>query len=143
MPERNKFLRGLVEWVGFKQTFLEYKPAERMHGDSKFSFKHYFNFALDGIVSFSFLPLRFVLFFGFAVAGVCFVYAIYALIIGVLSFAGFDMETPPGWATIAVSITFLSSVQLVSLGFIGEYIARNYNQSKLRPEYIIENKCLQ
>lgn len=142
MPERDKFIRGLIEWVGFKQTSLEYTPAERMHGDSKFSFKHYFKFALDGIVSFSILPLRLVLFFGFAIAGVCGVYAIYAFIIGILGLAGFDMDTPPGWATITVSITFLSSVQLISLGFVGEYMSRNYNQSKLRPEYIIENKCL-
>ena len=143
MPERNKFLRGLVEWMGFKQTCLNYSPEDRLHGESKFSLNHYFNFALDGIISFSTLPLRIVLYLGFTVAFFCLIYAIFAFSIGILNLLGFSFNNPPGWATIAVSITFLSSIQLVSIGLIGEYISRNYTQSKLRPEYIIKEMFLE
>jgi len=140
MPERNKFLRGLVEWVGFKQTYLEYNPSDRLHGESKFSFKHYINFALDGIVSFSTLPLRLVLLFGVGVACLSFVYVVNLLITWAMSLWDLNVELPPGWATIAVSISFLGGVQLISIGLIGEYISRIFTQTKKRPEYIIREK---
>lgn len=137
MPERNKFLRGMVEWVGFKQTFLEYNPSDRLHGESKFSFRHYLNFALDGIVSFSVLPLRLVLLFGVGIAGLCFVYVVILFITWALSLTNSNVILPPGWATIAVSISFLGGVQLISIGLVGEYISRIFAQTKKRPEYII------
>lgn len=140
MPERNKFLRGIVEWVGFKQTFLEYNPSNRLHGKSKFSFKQYINFALDGIVSFSTLPLRLVLLFGIGVAGLCFFYVIVLFITWVLFSLKFNVILPPGWSTIAVSITFLGGVQLISIGLLGEYISRIFAQTKKRPEYIVTEK---
>jgi polyisoprenyl-phosphate glycosyltransferase len=137
MPERNKFLRGMVEWVGFKQTFLEYNPSDRLHGESKFSIKQYINFAVDGIVSFSILPLRLVLLFGIGIACLCFVYVVILFITWALSLTNLNVMLPPGWATIAVSISFLGGVQLISIGLVGEYISRIFSQTKNRPEYII------
>ena len=142
MPERDKFLRGLVEWVGFKQTSLAYIPSERLHGNSKFSIKNYINFALNGIFSFSTAPLKIILLIGFSVSALCMIYALFALSVGIISLLDPSVNTPPGWATIAVSITFLSSIQLISIGFVGEYVIRNFNQSKLRPEYIVNESAL-
>ena len=142
MPERDKFLRGLVEWVGFRQTSLAYVPSERMHGKSKFSINNYINFALNGIFSFSTAPLRIILWIGFFVSFLCMIYTLFALSVGIISLLDSSIKTPPGWATIAVSITFLISIQLISIGFVGEYVIRIFNQSKLRPDYIVNESAL-
>jgi len=141
IPEKNKFLRGLVDWVGFSRAGVKYEVAERKKGNSKFLFRHYLNFAFDGIFSFSILPLRIFLWSGLSVAFFCCLYAIIFFILGVISFfPKVNIFLPPGWATITVSITFLGGIQLIGIGFLGEYIGRIYSQTKQRPDFILKEK---
>lgn len=137
MPEHRKFLRGLVNWIGFKQTSLQYSVAERLSGESKFSYRSLFSFALDGILSFSTLPLRFFAGLGAAVAILSLMYALIAASLGVARYVYPNIQLPPGWATLAVSISFLGSVQLIAIGVLGEYIGRIYEQGKGRPIFIV------
>jgi len=137
MPETNKFIRGLVEWIGFAQIAVEYTPVRRRYGNSKFSLYSYINFALDGIFSFSLAPLRMVLVFGAIVAVCCIFYSFYLMLLGILLLMEFNVSNPPGWATITVSITFLGGVQLIAIGLVGEYTARAYAEAKKRPEFVI------
>jgi len=137
MPEARKFLRGLVEWVGFRQTGLEYDPLPRHAGESKFPFRALVSFAVDGIISFSLLPLRWSLGLGFIVASMSFVYGIAMVVMGLLNYAGMSVPLPPGWATLVVSILFLSGIQLIAIGMLGEYVGRIFEQTKGRPEFIV------
>ncbi|MFC1745502.1 glycosyltransferase family 2 protein [Candidatus Riflebacteria bacterium] len=143
LEERNKFLRGLVEWVGFQQIGIEYEVEQRRFGESKFSLKNYVSFALDGIFSFSQAPLKVFLGFGLLIATACLLYAGFYFIFGILYLLyPKTFSLPPGWATIVVSILFLSSVQLIGIGILGEYIGRIFVQTKKRPEFIIAEKEL-
>ena len=137
MPEARKFLRGMVEWVGFRQTGLEYDPLPRHAGESKFPFRALVSFAVDGIISFSLLPLRWSLGLGFIVASMSFVYGIAMVVMGLLNYAGMSVPLPPGWATLVVSILFLSGIQLIAIGMLGEYVGRIFEQTKGRPEFIV------
>ena len=137
MPEARKFLRGLVEWVGFRQTGLEYDPLPRHAGESKFPFRALVSFAVDGIISFSLLPLRWSLGLGFVVASMSFVYGVAMVVMGLLNYAGMHVPLPPGWATLVVSILFLSGIQLIAIGMLGEYVGRIFEQTKGRPEFIV------
>ena len=137
MPEARKFIRGLVEWVGFRQTGLEYDPLPRHAGESKFPFRALVSFAVDGIISFSLLPLRWSLGLGFVVASMSFVYGIAMAVMGLLNYAGMSVPLPPGWATLVVSILFLSGIQLIAIGMLGEYVGRIFEQTKGRPEFIV------
>lgn len=137
MPEARKFLRGLVEWVGFRQTGLEYDPLPRHAGESKFPFRALVSFAVDGIISFSLLPLRWSLGLGFVVASMSFVYGIATVVMVLLNFSGVRVWLPPGWATLVVSILFLSGIQLIAIGMLGEYVGRIFEQTKGRPEFIV------
>ena len=137
MPEARKFLRGLVEWVGFRQTGLEYDPLPRHAGESKFPFRALVSFAVDGIISFSLLPLRWSLGLGFVVASMSFVYGIATVVMVLLNFGGVRVWLPPGWATLVVSILFLSGIQLIAIGMLGEYVGRIFEQTKGRPEFIV------
>ena len=139
MPEARKFLRGLVEWVGFRQTGLEYDPLPRHAGESKFPFRALVSFAVDGIISFSLLPLRWSLGLGFIVASMSFVYGIAMVVMGLLNYAGMSVPLPPGWATLVVSILFLSGIQLIAIGMLGEYVGRIFEQTKGRPEFIVRS----
>ena len=137
ITEYRKFLRGTVEWVGFKQIGIEYEVGERYSGSSKFSYRSMVSFALDGILSFSSLPLRLFTWFGFATAFLCGLYAMYVLVLWIMSLR-MSLETlPPGWASIAVAVTFLGGVQLMAIGVLGEYLSRVFDQSKGRPVFII------
>ena len=142
MPEARKFLRGLVEWVGFRQTGLEYDPLPRHAGESKFPFRALVSFAVDGIISFSLLPLRWSLGLGFIVASMSFVYGIAMVVMGLLNYAGMSVPLPPGWATLVVSILFLSGIQLIAIGMLGEYVGRIFEQTKGRPEFIVRTASL-
>ncbi len=138
MPEYEKFMRGLVSWVGFKQVGLEYDVHERFAGESKFSYRSLVSFALDGILSFSVLPLRFLGGLGLFMAGLSVLYALYALIVWVRHNLGLASGTlPPGWASILVSVTLLGGIQLIAIGILGEYLGRVYNQTKSRPIFIV------
>ena len=137
IPEYSKFLRGMVEWMGFQQVGLEYDVSERYSGESKFSYRSLISFALDGILAFSTLPLRWMLAVGVFIALMSLIYAVAATTTGVLSFAGAGIDTPPGWATLAAAVTFLGGVQLIAIGVLGEYLGRVYEQAKGRPVFIV------
>ncbi|MFQ5801319.1 MAG: glycosyltransferase family 2 protein [Candidatus Methylomirabilales bacterium] len=137
IPENRKFLRGTVEWVGFRQTGLEYDVAKRHAGQSKFSYRSLFGFALDGILAFSVVPLRWIFVVGSVTATLSLLYVGLAFVLGVLNLLGVGVNIPPGWATLAVSVMFLGAVQLIAIGILGEYIGRIYDQTKGRPTFIV------
>lgn len=134
LPERQRFMKGLFSWVGFKTSSIDYVRQPRIAGQGKFSGWRLWNFALEGITSFSTLPLRVWMYLGIMVAGLSFIYGIF-IIARTLIF-GVDV---PGYASILVSILFLGGVQLIGLGVLGEYIGRIYAESKQRPLYIVRS----
>ena len=136
LPEHNKFLRGLFSWVGFKQIPLEYERKERFAGKTKYPLKKMIKLALDGITSFSTKPLKILGVLGIFSVLISFIILIYALI----SFAFNLNHLTPGWTSLMVTMTFLGGVQLLSIWLISEYIGRIYDESKGRPEYIIDKK---
>ena len=132
MRERHRFIRGMVSWVGFKQTFVEYVRDERVAGETKYPFKKMLRFALDGIFSFSTVPLKIVTQLGFLITLLTFLYIVYIVMNRILGH-GF-----PGYASIIVSILFLGGIQLLSIGLLGQYIGRTFEEIKSRPLYIVE-----
>ncbi len=143
IPEKNKFMRGLVDWVGFKQTGINYTPPNRKYGESKFKISNYVNFALDGIFAFSIFPMRLLLWAGLILSFLCLSYAFIYIVLGIINFVVFEnLFLPPGWASIVVSITLIGGIQLIGLGLMGEYISRIYLQTKRRPDYIIRECSL-
>ncbi|WP_051287468.1 glycosyltransferase family 2 protein [Paenibacillus taiwanensis] len=135
MSEKNRFIRGMISWVGFKQSYVEYDRHERFAGVTKYPFKKMIKFASDGIVSFSSKPLRYIMKMGFFAVLLAFVVLVYSVCAKILGF-----PTEAGWTSIMVAITLFSGVQLLSLGIIGEYIARIYDESKDRPLYIVQDE---
>jgi dolichol-phosphate mannosyltransferase len=136
-PERHRFLRGMVSWVGFNQTAVEYDRDIRYAGTTKYPLTKMIRFAMDGITSFSDIPLRFASYLGFTVSAVAFIYALV-----VISFKLFSLKPPaytPGWASTIVAVLFLGGVQLMSLGILGEYLGRVYDEVKGRPLYLISD----
>ena len=134
-PERHRFLRGMVSWVGFNQTGVEYDRDERFSGTTKYPLPKMLRFAIDGITSFSDVPLRFASYLGFISSAVAFLYALV-----VIAYKLFSLHPPgytPGWASTIVAVLFLGGVQLISLGILGEYIGRIYDEVKGRPLYLI------
>jgi len=141
MPEYHKFLRGQVSWIGFNQVGISFDVQKRHSGDTKFSLKNLFSFGLDGILSFSQYPLRLVTFFGFTIAVISIIYMIYDVLIPYFLKAtniNPHITIPPGWATMAVTLFFFGSVQLMSIGILGEYIGRIFDQTKARPNFIVK-----
>ena len=137
MPERNRFLRGMVPWVGFKQTGVVYERQARYAGESKFkNVRQMLPFALDAITSFSYFPLQMATYLGFSIAAIS---LIAILIVVILRLFG---QTQPltGQATTLVAVLFLGGVQLISLGIIGEYLGRIYDEVKGRPLYLVDKK---
>lgn len=134
LPEKNKYLSGLRSWVGFSQIGITYERAARYSG-KPMSIKKLTKLAIDGFVSFSYLPLRLASFLGFLTATVAFIFTVVVLVLKI--FFGFGLI---GWASTLSAILLLSGVQLITLGIIGEYLARIYDQVKSRPEYIISEK---
>jgi dolichol-phosphate mannosyltransferase len=136
MPENNKYLRGLYSYAGFKQVPIEFEREERQAGKTKYTLKKMIKLALDGIISLSTKPLKIVGFLGFSsiIVSLClFIYAIVSYIVK-------DNNILSGWTSIIITIVFFGGVQLISLWIISEYIARIYDETKRRPEYIIEKK---
>lgn len=132
LPERKLFMKGVLSWVGFTTEVIEYARAERVAGDSKFNGWKLWNLALEGITSFSTVPLRVWTYLGFGVAAFAFVYA--ALLIVEKLTTG---NPVPGYPSLMTTILFLGGVQLIGIGVLGEYIGRIYTESKQRPRYII------
>ena len=131
LGEYHRFSKGIFAWVGFNTCFIPYTACERLAGESKWSFRKLFNYAIEGIIGYSTKPLRIATFLGGATAVVAFLYLV-AVILEKL-FTGIDI---PGYATIVVLILFLGSMQLFCIGIIGEYVGRTFEQSKNRPVYI-------
>ena len=136
LPEHNKFLRGLFSWVGFKQEAYEYERQERYAGKTKYPLKKMLKLASDGIISFSTKPLKLVGALGIVSIVISIVLLIYALISYIFKLN----QLSAGWTSIIVAVTFFAGVQLLSLWIISEYIGRIYDESKGRPQYIVDKK---
>ena len=134
LPERNRFMKGLFAWVGFRQTGVEYDHDLRAAGTSKFRFWRLWNFALDGITAFSTLPLRVWSYVGVGVSLLALVYAGFILFWTLA--LGIDV---PGYASLIVVVLFLGGIQLITLGVIGEYLGRLYAEAKGRPPYVVSH----
>lgn len=135
MPERNRFLRGMVPWVGFRQTGIIYERQARAAGESKFSsMRQMVPFAIDAITSFSYFPLQLATILGFFVAGIS---LIAILVVVGLRLLG-TQQALTGQATTLVAVLFLGGVQLIFLGVIGEYLGRIYDEVKGRPLYVVD-----
>lgn len=132
MPERTRFMKGLFAWVGFKQTVVYFERSPRYAGSTKWNYWKLWNFALDGITSFSLAPLKIWSYLGFVIAISSFIYAFFILIRTIV--LGVDT---PGYASLVVILLFLSGVQMISLGILGEYLGRVYEEVKQRPLYLV------
>jgi polyisoprenyl-phosphate glycosyltransferase len=132
MREPDRYLRGMFAWTGFRQTGVEYAREARTAGDTKYSLPRMLRFATDGLISFSTAPLRLALGLGFLISIVAFLAGVTFI---VLKLAG--AYTFPGWASVAVMLSFFTGVQLLVLGAIGQYVGRIYQQGKHRPLYLV------
>jgi len=132
MRERHRFPRGMSAWVGFKQIGINYKRAARRAGETKYPFRKMFRLALNAITSFSYFPLQVATFFGFASAGIAILAIIPVIYLRITGSQAFF-----GQATTLIAVLFLGGVQLISLGILGEYIGRLYDEAKGRPLYIV------
>lgn len=135
--EYNLFIRGYISWLGFKTAKILYAADERLSGKTKYSFKKMMLFAADGLTSFSIKPLRIAIFLGGLISLLAFLYALYAIYIYF-----FTDKVMTGWTSLLASVLFLGGLQLLFLGFIGEYIGRIFIQTKNRPSYIIRETDL-
>ena len=136
MPEHNKFLRGLFSWVGYKQIPFEYEREERFAGETKYPLRKMLKLASDGIISFSTKPLKLVGLLGF----ISIVISILILIYALLSYFLKLNQLSAGWTSLMVAITFFAGVQLLSIWIMSEYIGRIYDETKQRPQFIINKK---
>ena len=134
--EVNLFLRGMVPLIGYKSSIVEYERHERFAGESKYPLKKMIAFALDGITSLSIKPIRIITGLGFFIFFISFIALIYTFVV---KFFG---ETVTGWTSLTLSIWLLGGIQLLSLGVIGEYIGKIYNETKQRPRFIIADKLI-
>jgi dolichol-phosphate mannosyltransferase len=133
--ERNRFLRGLVAWLGYEQIGVEYDRDARFSGTTKYPISKMFRFALDGITAFSEIPLRFASYFGFFISICAFIVAVFE--IGLKVFTGYNL---PGYTSTIFAILFLGGVQLIGIGILGEYIGRIYDEIKARPLYLVASE---
>ena len=134
LGETRRFMKGLFAWVGFRTSVVEYTRPERIAGTSKFNGWKLWNFALEGLTSFSTAPMRIWTYLGAFVAGISFIFAAY-MILKVMVY-GVDV---PGYASLVVIVTFLGGLQLIGIGVIGEYLGRTYMETKKRPVYLIRH----
>ena len=134
-PERSRFMKGLFAWIGYPSTSIDYEVEDRYAGETKWSFWRLWNFALEGITSFSVVPLKIASYVGFATALAAFAYAAY--FVGKTMLVG---ESIRGFPTLVVLILFLGGLQLTALGIIGEYLARMFIEVKQRPLYLVQRR---
>lgn len=135
MPERARFLRGMVSWAGFRQVSIPYDRAARHAGDSKYPLAKMIHFAMDGIISFSLVPLKLAIWTGFLSIWI----AVAGIIVAILDRL-LEKDLTRGWASLFVAVLFMGGVQLVSLGIIGEYLGRIYTEVKRRPLYVVQER---
>lgn len=138
MPEKNKFLRGQISWIGFRQTFIEYNREERKAGHTGYTYRKMLRFALDGITAFSDFPLKVVTYFGLLVSGFAFIVTLYAL------YSRFILKDyVQGWTSLMISLLFIGGVQMIAIGIIGEYLSRINSNIRNRPLYIIRDSNIE
>jgi dolichol-phosphate mannosyltransferase len=135
MPERARFLRGMVSWAGFRQVALPYDRAPRHAGETKYPLTKMIHFAMDGIISFSLVPLKLAIWTGFIAIWIAVAGIIVAIIDRLL-----ERGLTRGWASLFVAVLFMGGVQLVSLGILGEYLGRIYTEVKRRPLYVVQER---
>ena len=135
MPERNRFMKGLFAWVGFKQTAVMYDREKRHAGTTKWNYWKLWNFALDGITGFSSVPLRVWTYIGTFVSLCAFLYALFLIVLKIVY-----GNNVAGYPSLMVAVLFLGGIQLITLGVLGEYMARIYNEVKGRPLYLVRDK---
>ncbi len=133
LPERDRFLRGLRAWSGFRQTGIEYERGGRFAGTPGYTLRKYFSLAANGIVSFSHRPLTFISLIGAGIAGGSFFLGILFITLKLLG----QIPDVPGWTSLAVLLLFLSGIQMVTTGVIGAYIARIFDEVKQRPTFVV------
>ncbi|MEM7334932.1 MAG: glycosyltransferase family 2 protein [Chloroflexota bacterium] len=136
MRERNRFLRGMVSWVGYKQIGVMYERKARFAGETKFTIKKMTRFAVDAITGYSYFPLQLATYFGFFIA----LLSTIAIILVIIARLFFPEQPLLGQATTLVAVLFLGSIQLISLGIVGEYLGRIYDEVRERPLYLIDKK---
>lgn len=143
MPERNRFVRGLRAWSGFRQIGLTYERAQRAGGEPKYNFKKLLKLAFDGMFSFSAVPLRVATHLGLAVSGLAFFGVLFTLAQKVFAaqFAKIGLAPGAGFPTIVISVLFLGGIQLICLGILGEYIGRIYEEVQRRPLWILRDSA--
>jgi len=134
MPEKSKYLRGQIAWIGFKQTFVEFDRDPRFGGKSNYTFRKLLKLALDGITGFSDIPLKVVTYFGLLVSIFAFLMSLYVLWGRFIS----NNHVPAGWASTIISVLFIGGIQMIGIGIIGEYISRMNHDLRNRPLYIIK-----
>lgn len=134
LPENHRFMKGLFAWVGFPTATVEYERPLRSAGESKFNGWKLWNFALEGLTSFSTAPLRIWTYVGMAISGIALLYALFIALEVIVT--GIDV---PGYASLMVAITFFGGVQLIGIGVLGEYLGRAYTEAKRRPTYIVRD----
>lgn len=135
MPERARFLRGMVSWAGFRQVALPYARAVRHAGQSKYPLRKMVHFATDGIISFSLVPLKLAIWSGFLAIWI----AVAGIVLAIIDRLT-DKNLARGWASLFVAVLFMGGVQLVSLGILGEYLGRIYTEVKRRPLYVVQKR---
>jgi glycosyltransferase involved in cell wall biosynthesis len=135
LRERNRFLRGLRSWLGFKQIGVEYERDARHAGDPKYTLRKLMGLAISGYIGFSAMPLRLAVWFGLIAAGMGFLVAVWAVF---TKLAG--IYSPTGWASTIAVIMFIGGVQLLMLGVIGEYLSRVYDEVRQRPHYLVRSQ---
>lgn len=138
MPERGRYLRGMISWVGFNQVCVPYHRQSRTAGNSKYPLFKMIHFAMDGIISFSVMPLKLVTWTGMISIWLAFLGIVVAVIVRI--FQLYDLRLGRGWASLFVAVLFMGGVQLLSLGIMGEYLGRIYTEVKRRPLYAIQEQ---
>ena len=142
LPERNRFVRGLRTWVGFRQEGMAYERSARFAGEPKYTFFRLLRLAVDGIVNFSYRPLQLIMILGMSVGAIAFAIGVLVLVqyLGNYTIAGYNPRQARGWTSLSLTLLFSSAVQLFCLGILGEYIGRLFEEAKRRPVYLVRQR---
>jgi len=142
LPERNRFVRGLRTWVGFRQEGMAYERSSRFAGSPKYTFFRLLRLAMDGIVNFSYRPLHLIMLLGMTVGAIAMALGILVLVqyLGNYTIAGYNPHQSRGWTSLALTLLFSSAVQLFCLGILGEYMGRLFEEAKRRPVYLVRRR---
>jgi dolichol-phosphate mannosyltransferase len=136
MPERDRFVRGMFSWLGFRQTAVDFHRDARTAGETKYGWRKMFRLATDGIVGFSDAPLRATLWVGAAVSGLA---VLYGMIVITMSIFGWGALVP-GWASLAALTSLLAGMNMITIGVVGLYVGRIHNEAKQRPLYVVRQE---